>query len=411
MAFAPGEDPGPGGQHSLQMILDLGHRLVLDQRADLDAVLEGRTDGNPGHRFRQLGRIGLGDRGMDVDAVGTDAGLARVPELALDGLGDREIEIRVLEHHKGSRPPQFHRQPLQRRGALFGQLSAHGRRAGKAELADEGRGRQHAADRRRLAGDHAERALRQARLIGQFDQGDGGEGRLAGRLDHGGAARGERRSQLPRQHGGGEVPGRDQGAGANRLAEGDDHVAQRTVLGVAQQALGFAGEPFQEAVGIDRLAARLLERLAVFQRHQAAEAVQILVDQPGPVAQERRPPVRVGARPVGKGVVGGLDGAPGLGDAQVGHMADDLARRRIVDGDAPVAGHHLAGDQGVLAQELEAGVAGGGVHGRAPKSLSLPFMGRDGAAKRSGARVGMCRPRARYTQPHPRSAAPRGPSP
>src|SRR5690606_26745086 len=104
---------------------------------------------------------------------------------------------------QGGGAAQLHRHPFQRRRALLGQKPAHGGRAGEAQLADQGRGGQRPADGRRVAGDDAQRALGEARLIGQFGQGDGGEGGLAGRLDHGGAARSKGRPQLAGQHGGG----------------------------------------------------------------------------------------------------------------------------------------------------------------------------------------------------------------
>ena len=86
--------------------------------------------------FRDLGdlarracsTIGLGDRRLvDIDAVGTDAGLARVAELALDGLGDGQVQVGVVEHDQRRGAAQLHRHPLQGRRALLGQLA--GRRA------------------------------------------------------------------------------------------------------------------------------------------------------------------------------------------------------------------------------------------------------------------------------------------
>ena len=161
-------------------------------------------------------------------------------------------------------------------------------------------------------------------------------------------------------------------------------MTQRAVMGLAKQAFGLAREPFQEGVGIGHLALRLFQRLAVLQRHQGPEPFGVFLDQGGPVAQEFGPLVRVGTRPVGEGVVRRLDGAPGLGDAEVGDMADDLAGRRVVHGDAVGAGgDRLAGDEGVLTQELEAGGAGGGVHGEI-LGLLPPLWGRVVAQRPGG---------------------------
>ena len=126
------------------------------------------------------------------------------------------------------------------------------------------------------------------------------------------------------------------------------------------QALGLAGEPFDEAVGVGDLALGLLERLAVLHAPSGRpRPVGVVVDQAGPVAQEGGALVRIRARPVGKGVVRGLDGALGLGGAEVGDMADDLAGRGIVDGDA-VRAAVIASPamKRMLAQELQSGVAG-----------------------------------------------------
>ena len=275
----------------------------------------------------------------------------RVPELALDGFGYGQVQIGVGEDDQGRRAAQFHRHPLQRRGALFGQLAAHAGRTGEAQFADVGTVGQHLADGRRIPGDDGQRPLRQSRLIGQFGQGDGGERRLAGGLDHGGAARREGRTQFSRQHGGGEVPRRDQGARPDRLAIGQDQMAQRAVLRFADQTLGLAGEPFQKAVGVGDLALGLFERLAVLQRHQGAQSLGVLVDQRRPGPQEGRAFVRIAPGPVGEAFGRRRNGALRFGRAQIGHMADDLAGRRIVNGDArAIRGDGFARDQGVLFQ-------------------------------------------------------------
>ena len=330
MTRSAGQNPPAVGPHRRHMFLDLLDRLVLDQGTDLDPLFEGCAHLDLRHLGRQLLGIGLGDGPLDIDPVGADAGLARVPELALDGLGDGQVQIGVGEDDQGGGPAQFHRHPFQGRGALFGQLAAHAGRAGEGQFADQGAVRQHLADHARLARHDRQGADRQAGLIGELGQGDGRERGLAGRLDHGGAPRCESRSQFARQHGRREVPRGDQGAGPHRLAIGQQQMAQRAVLGLADQPLGLAGEPFDEAVGVGHLPLGLLEGLAVLQGHQGAQAFEVLINQGGPLAQEGRTPVRIAARPVGKGLGGSLDRGVRLCGAQLGDMADHLAGRGVV---------------------------------------------------------------------------------
>ncbi len=85
-----------------------------------------------------------------------------------------------------------------------------------------------------------------------------------GRLEHHRAARGERRADLARGHGGREVPRRDQQRDA-RSAACATSIRFAPLGAVAKSPLrahGLLGEPAQELGRIGRLAARLGERLA-----------------------------------------------------------------------------------------------------------------------------------------------------
>ena len=66
---------------------------------------------------------------------------------------------------------------------------------------------------------------RNARLFGQVGQGERGQGSVFRRLDDAGAPGGEGRARLSRDHGVGEVPGRDHGGHADRLLH--DHYVLR----------------------------------------------------------------------------------------------------------------------------------------------------------------------------------------
>ena len=131
----------------------------------------------PTRSLRGGGRELLGERvvdaGLDVDAVGADAGLAGVPELAGDRTLDRLVEVGVVEDDERRVAAQLHRGPLDRVGALLEQDLADLGRAGEGDLAHGLVGAQLGADRAGAAGDHVEHARRDARPLGELGHGQG----------------------------------------------------------------------------------------------------------------------------------------------------------------------------------------------------------------------------------------------
>lgn len=103
----------------------------------------------------------------------------------------------------------------------------------------------------------------------QLGQSQGGERGLSGGLGDSGAAHGQRRAHLPGNHGGREVPGRDQTADTNRLLHGDDTVSGHTGgNGLAVDSGGLLTEPFEEVGGVRDLALGVGEGLAVLPSDQ-----------------------------------------------------------------------------------------------------------------------------------------------
>ncbi len=189
-----------------------------------------------------------------------------------------------------------------------------------------------------VAGDHVEDAARKARALGEFGQRECGERRLGGRVRHHGAAGGECGAGLAGQHGGGEVPGRDQRGDPDRLAP-DLHLGVVQVRGDALdiRALGLLGVEFEEGGGIVDLAARLGERLALFEGHDAGEILAMREHEVEPAAQQRRTGLRQGCGPGGKGGVGGIDGGRAFGGRKRRDGADPGAVGGVADGEARAA--------------------------------------------------------------------------
>ncbi len=77
--------------------LDLLDRLAVDQRADVRAGLEARSDGELLHGFDEGRRETVVDAGLHENAVGADAGLAGVAVFGGHGAGHRLLEIGVVE--------------------------------------------------------------------------------------------------------------------------------------------------------------------------------------------------------------------------------------------------------------------------------------------------------------------------
>ena len=84
-------------QRVRDVLLDLVHRRLVDQRARRDAALEAVADLELADRRRELVGERVVDAVLHVEAVGADAGLAGVAELGGDRAFDRRVEVGVVE--------------------------------------------------------------------------------------------------------------------------------------------------------------------------------------------------------------------------------------------------------------------------------------------------------------------------
>ena len=339
----------------LDMLLDLGHGLLVDQRTGGSTVFQTVANLQLAHGSDQFLGKGIVDAVLDVDAVGADAGLAVVAVLGDQRAFDGGIQVSVIENDERRVAAQLQRHLLDVLGALGHQLATDLGRAGEAQLAHDGVAGQLATHFAGAASDHAQHTFRNTGALGQLDQGQGGERRLRSRFDHHGATGGQRRAGLAGDHRGGEVPRGDGRSDTDRLLNHDQALV-RLMAGdhVTVDALGFFGEPLDEGGGVSNLALGFGQRLALLQGHQATEVVLIFHQQLEPATQLVRTLLGSQRTPGRQRLLGSLDGAAGFSTAHLRNMADDLASRRVVHGNGltAVGVQPLAIDISLLAQQL-----------------------------------------------------------
>lgn len=101
MALAAGQHLTAAVEHVADMFLDLGHRLLVDERAGLGAFDEPVAHLQLLHGGGELFGEGVIDARLDVDPVRADAGLAVVAELRGHGALHRGVEIGIVEDDEG----------------------------------------------------------------------------------------------------------------------------------------------------------------------------------------------------------------------------------------------------------------------------------------------------------------------
>src|SRR5450830_400430 len=314
------------------VFLDLGHGLLVDQRAGGGAFVQTVADLELGDRHFQLLGERVVDRILDVQAVGADAGLAVVAVFGNDRAFDGLIQVRVVEHDERRIAAQFQGNLLDVLGAFGHQLATDLGRAGEGQFAHDRVAGQLAADVAGAAGDHAEHAFRDTGTLGQFGQGEGRERGLRSGLEHHGATGGQGRAGFTGDHRGREVPRGDGGGDTNRLLDHDQALVRLVARNhITVDTLGFFGEPFDEGSGVDDFALGFGQWLALFEGHQAGQVVLVLDDQLVPATQFVRTLFGGQGTPGGQGLVSGLDGATGFGSAHLWHSTQDFARGRVVD--------------------------------------------------------------------------------
>ncbi len=161
-------------------------------------------------------------------------------------------------------------------------------RAGEREAADERARGERLAHGGAGAGDEVEDAGRQAGVLQALDELERRQRRGRRRLEDDGVAVGERRRDLPGRDGDGEVPRRDDGDHAERLAPAEQHrlgrVGRQHFAGAAP---ALAGEVAQDVARPRDLAPGLRDRLALLARERGGDVLEALVEQLGGPEQDR----------------------------------------------------------------------------------------------------------------------------
>ena len=174
-----------------------------------------------------------------------------------------------------------------------------------------------------------------------------GAGRILGTLEHDGAARADGGGDLADGLVVGEVPGREGGAHAHRLAHHDRaHVGVARRDHAAVDAAAFLGSPVQVLGAGHDLADGLGQGLALVQRHVAADFLGVGAGQLGYLAQDGRAVHGRGALPGFEGALGRFQGVVQVGMGGVGQLAQDFLGGGIDDvfGLAAVAADEFAVD-------------------------------------------------------------------
>ena len=114
----PRTTSAPRGGRVGHVALDLLGRAFVDQRPDLDAVLEPVADLQRGDRCLEAIEERVVHGVLDEDPIRRDARLAGVAELAHDRARDGRVEIGVVEDDEGRVAAELERDLLHLAGAL-----------------------------------------------------------------------------------------------------------------------------------------------------------------------------------------------------------------------------------------------------------------------------------------------------
>ena len=175
------------------------------------------------------------------------------------------IHIGVVKYDKRRIAAQFHGGFFDRTGTLGEQALAIWRRAGERDLAHPRVGRQHFAYRYRFrSSDDVDSTHGQAGFQCQIRGSKRGQRRGFSRFDHYRAARSQGWRALTGNHRQREVPGRNRGDHADRLAQHQQALVGAVAgQGFASHALGFFSKELNKRGAINHFALGFCQRLAL----------------------------------------------------------------------------------------------------------------------------------------------------
>ena len=312
--------------------------MVLDQPQPLlEAVGEALVDHRPVQDVLErvahhcaLGGGGEAGHEVVVDRLVHDrrahrrAALARGAEAAEQRALHGQVQVGVGHDHQRVLAAQLQARVLQMAPAQLADLRSHGAGAGEADLVHQPLVQRllQPLERGRALGDHGvQHAVGQAAGLEQAGQRLADLRRVLGRLPHHRVSAQQRRDQVPRGHGRGEVAGRDDGGHADRVAEGEElFVGHLRRHRLPVQAPALAQEEVGRVDDLLDLAPRLRDRLAHLGRHDAREGLLVGLDDAPDLLDRAAAPGRGRGGPVALGVAG--TGAGGYEVGGIGHGTD-----------------------------------------------------------------------------------------
>ncbi|MNS85821.1 hypothetical protein D3C72_1196970 [compost metagenome] len=224
---------------------------------------------------------------LHVEAGGRHADLTGVADLELGQHFSGAVDVGIVEHQHGRMAAQFHGDALHVRAGQRGQLLAHRHGAGERHLAHDRRTDQVVGDLGGLAPDDVQAALGQAGVMEHAGNRHYGAGGVFRALQDDRAAGADRGGDLADGLVVREVPGRERGAHADGFTH--DELAHVRVAGrdhAAVDAAAFFGVPVSVFSAGSNFAHSFGQRLALVQRHVAADFLGALARQRCNLAQD-----------------------------------------------------------------------------------------------------------------------------
>lgn len=282
--LAAGFDLGALGDGVGDVFFDLLDGGLVDEGALSGGAVETAADLEGGDLLNELGSEGLGDSLLDVESVGAvilsvrdcqaeclggnipDASLSRASELAEHSALNSKIEIGIIKNDERSIATKLQADLLKGTGSKLRQHLTNTSRPSEGDLLHLRVSRQLSSSLAITRRENLDSSRRKASLDSELDEGGARVGGLGGGLDDDGAAGCEGGGDLAGDHGRGEVPGRDDAADADGLADCHESGVgsgrwDRDAVGSG----GLFGEPGDEVGGVDDLASGLREGLSILQ--------------------------------------------------------------------------------------------------------------------------------------------------
>jgi hypothetical protein len=153
--------------------------------------------------------------------------LTRASELAEHGALGSEVKISILKDNERGVATELQADLLQGASSKFGKVLSNASGTSERDLLDERVCAQFGSSLTVASGKNLDSGRRKAGLDGELGESKGGVGSLGGGLDDDGASGSQSGSDLAGDHGGGEVPGGDDTANTNGLADGHEGGVRR----------------------------------------------------------------------------------------------------------------------------------------------------------------------------------------